>query len=686
MIKLYFPERFFGNVLLYQSLYVSIRKKLIRFLLTSLVILSFSVCCPGQSNPVNPADWENILTQHESGVIDDTTYLIKTQKLVEQSFRDPDLKEKMNAYQKIAWSNAAYQPYRVKYFAFLANHATFAHQEGYAIYYLQKMEEELKKTKPYVNSLNEPRLLLYIYGSTDLTNHDKRIRIIEDVLPFLRSMPQLLIKQDVSINTCINALTILRYASRFYMLKKDSSKVFEMVNLSKAIVTELEKKPGMDEEKMELCRMSLYMSECAGAQMLHDRNEEQKVLNRAYNTITSKNSKISPLFQRPFELTLLRGLIDFHIDQNQRDSINYYFSRFKERETSFSQNEFEDGTTFLLYSGKIDAGNERYKQAYQKVLRAYEIHDSVMTVKMADIHNNMYAHMVSEQRSEELVEAEIQKGNRNTIIFVVSIVLLITTAFFLVRLRTGKEKARREMEELNRATQRQIEEINETARGQIAELEAKADRIQKKMGMELHDDIAARLASICNLVESRIFDEKDLERKKQLEAIGEIARDAYTTTRLKSHEWYSLGIKEEQIAFLESIFKIVEQALPEGKYEKQIEIDEHSLEQVSPEIQIHLLRIIQEGVTNVLKHANASKVDLFIYEDSGAINLQISDNGVGFDPETVSKSSTFGLQSLKNRVREINGSLEIISSPKGTDLLFCIPVGSDFSGMFFGVR
>jgi signal transduction histidine kinase len=112
--------------------------------------------------------------------------------------------------------------------------------------------------------------------------------------------------------------------------------------------------------------------------------------------------------------------------------------------------------------------------------------------------------------------------------------------------------------------------------------------------------------------------------------------------------------------------------LPDGKYEKQIEIDDESLEKVSPEMRIHLLRIIQEAVTNILKHAKASKVKLFLYGEDGSITLQITDNGKGFDVRA--KSKGLGLQSLKNRINEMNGSVEITSPGQGTELLFTAPL------------
>ncbi len=636
-----------------------LNKILTRFIAGMFAMLCASYCL-AQNDWASARDWQNILVHHEKGELDDTLYLQKAQALTEKSFKDPSLKQKLSTYRKIAWSDTSYRPFRVKYFAFLANQATQLHQDGFAIYYLQKMEEQLREIKPYVNSLNQPRLLLFIYGNNDYANHNKRITIIDSVMPFLKSLPGKLSTQPVSINTCINAFTILKHASQLYLIRKDTAKVFETVFLSRKIWRELEKIKGVDKGKMVQCRLSLYLIECAGAQILDKKDEQAEMLSNAYKIISSENPHVSSVFRRPFERTILGRLIDFYIDQNQIDSVNHYFSKFKANVLSYKKNESGDGTKFLVYSGKVHAANKDYRAAYQDILRAYELNDSIISIRTADIHNNMYAHLVAEQRNEALIQMEREKGNRNLVIFVITIVLVVAVCVFLWRIQVGAAMAERKIEALNKITQIQI-----------AELEANANKVQKKMGMELHDDIAGKLVNIVNLVEAQTIDEADSDRREKLKIIGKMARNAYTDTRLKSHEWYFGALKDESMAFSGRVAKIVDQALPDGKYEKQIEIDDHSLEQLSPEMRIQLLRCIQEAVANILKHAKAGNVKLFLYEEDGAINLQIADNGSGFDTKT--KARGFGLKSLQNRVGEMKGTLVVSSSVDGTELLFNIP-------------
>ena len=76
---------------------------------------------------------------------------------------------------------------------------------------------------------------------------------------------------------------------------------------------------------------------------------------------------------------------------------------------------------------------------------------------------------------------------------------------------------------------------------------------------------------------------------------------------------------------------------------------------------------MQEQITNIIKHANAKEVIIEIYQDNGALILNIKDDGAGFDVS--SKRNGVGLQNISSRVELLNGEVIINSSPgNGCDL------------------
>ena len=78
-------------------------------------------------------------------------------------------------------------------------------------------------------------------------------------------------------------------------------------------------------------------------------------------------------------------------------------------------------------------------------------------------------------------------------------------------------------------------------------------------------------------------------------------------------------------------------------------------------------RIVQEAMTNIVKHSQASRVSVVAARNGGAVSLAVEDNGCGFDPELADASATpkFGLRGMKERARLAGGVLEVESSLSG---------------------
>ena len=94
---------------------------------------------------------------------------------------------------------------------------------------------------------------------------------------------------------------------------------------------------------------------------------------------------------------------------------------------------------------------------------------------------------------------------------------------------------------------------------------------------------------------------------------------------------------------------------------------------IPQEIEINLYRIIQEGLTNILKHSNADKALVKLNGSNGFIELQISDNGKGFKIKSINlpfdTENGFGLQGMSERTKIMGGSFKVDSKPgKGTML------------------
>jgi signal transduction histidine kinase len=87
------------------------------------------------------------------------------------------------------------------------------------------------------------------------------------------------------------------------------------------------------------------------------------------------------------------------------------------------------------------------------------------------------------------------------------------------------------------------------------------------------------------------------------------------------------------------------------------------------------LRILQEGVTNALKHSQAKTIRLCCMQDqSGAISLTIADDGIGID-ESATKGR--GLLNMQSRTGALGGTLKLLSDNNGTRIELVLPAHSD---------
>jgi signal transduction histidine kinase len=106
----------------------------------------------------------------------------------------------------------------------------------------------------------------------------------------------------------------------------------------------------------------------------------------------------------------------------------------------------------------------------------------------------------------------------------------------------------------------------------------------------------------------------------------------------------------------------------------ELAIDPPELELADPHATA-VFRIMQESLTNVARHADASRVALRLSRVNGEVRLQVRDDGRGFDPAAPRRTSSFGLLGLRERVHLVAGRIAIDSAPgRGTTIEVAIPL------------
>jgi len=192
-----------------------------------------------------------------------------------------------------------------------------------------------------------------------------------------------------------------------------------------------------------------------------------------------------------------------------------------------------------------------------------------------------------------------------------------------------------------------------------------------RISMELHDGIIQSIYAIGMKLElTRLhLSEEDQNRAQVASAIQDLNR--VIEDLRKYIQDLRIGV-DYSVALNEQINEIVEGFRQVSSARLVIDVT-HGFSQLT-EARMHaIVQVVREALSNIARHANASEVYLDVHETSSQIMLVISDNGTGFDMSRSSGGN--GLRNMRQRVRQIEGTVEIISQPgRGTTLTARFPI------------
>lgn len=243
----------------------------------------------------------------------------------------------------------------------------------------------------------------------------------------------------------------------------------------------------------------------------------------------------------------------------------------------------------------------------------------------------------------------------------------------------GEDEIGRLAEQLNRITVKWEEQIsslqrlsNHNARlAQQAKLSAVVEERQR-LARELHDAVSQQLFAISMTATAlaRTLD-KDVDKaRRQIYLIEEMASVAQSEMRALLLHLRPVHLEGKRLA--DGVLELLHELRAKVPIELTWELDEAL--QLPRGIENHLFRIVQEALSNALRHAKATKLSLKLHCQGETIRLLIQDNGVGFDLNE-RKQTSYGLASMRERVNEIGGTLNIITAPgKGTKIDIRVPL------------
>lgn len=200
---------------------------------------------------------------------------------------------------------------------------------------------------------------------------------------------------------------------------------------------------------------------------------------------------------------------------------------------------------------------------------------------------------------------------------------------------------------------------------------------RERLARELHDELAQELALInlqAQLAKDLLAMGQVEKAQEQLQTLASEALRAQVDVRDEISKLLHRIAEGED--FLGAIKRLVHNFQQTYGIKVQFTPPEDQMDiAFKPATEVQLLRIIQEALTNIRKHALASNVQVILKKDNGSAKLIIEDDGVGFDIENMPNGqNSYGLGIISERAKEFHGFAKVDSTPgKGTRIVVTIP-------------
>ena len=230
------------------------------------------------------------------------------------------------------------------------------------------------------------------------------------------------------------------------------------------------------------------------------------------------------------------------------------------------------------------------------------------------------------------------------------------------KLKFGENKEiNEEFQRLDRKLKRLTENLQRTENRVMQNEEEIVERERRRIARDLHDTVSQELFAANMILSGVASQDQVLQLPKvgqQLKGVTEILNTAQNDLRILLLHLRPTELEGRNLVEgLQVIFRELQE-------KSNLEVYfEHDVQRLPKTIEEHIFRIVQEVVSNTLKHAHAKRLDVYLLQTEQSLHLKLADDGVGFDPESLGELS-YGMKNIQDRVDDMAGRIKILSSPK----------------------
>ena len=187
------------------------------------------------------------------------------------------------------------------------------------------------------------------------------------------------------------------------------------------------------------------------------------------------------------------------------------------------------------------------------------------------------------------------------------------------------------------------------------------EKERKRIARDLHDTVSQELFAAHMILSGVSQQTLKLDREKmqtQLQSVAAILETAQKDLRVLLLHLRPVELEEKSL--VEGIQILLKEL--EDKSDLKVSLKQN-VSKLPKKIEEHIFRILQELISNTLRHAQASCLDVYLYQTDVELQLKVVDNGIGFQLGSLDDLS-YGLRNIKERVEDMAGTVQLLTAPK----------------------
>lgn len=310
-----------------------------------------------------------------------------------------------------------------------------------------------------------------------------------------------------------------------------------------------------------------------------------------------------------------------------------------------------------------------YRYAKERKALVDSINDSAQNLAIEEYRTK---YETAETEKQLLVAQQQKRQNRNLAI-ALGVGLAIIGVVGLLLVKNARRKRLLAEQEKKIESQEKEKLLKEQELHAIDAMIAGQEKERQRIASDLHDNVGGTLSAAKMQFEHlRSLQDDPSDRSHLFEAVTNLLNAAYQEIRGMAHT------KNSGVMAKDGLLPAVEKLAGNISSSQGLKVEVIGFgltTQLDSALEINIFRMIQELLTNVIKHAQASEAFVSITQHEDSLNIMVEDNGLGFDSRKLQHDTGMGLGSIERRVEYMEGSMEVDSTlGKGTSISIDIPL------------